>query len=484
MKKLFCFLPIVIALMLAACSTTDEVEVPVTADQIVFRPMITTSTRGTVIDATNFREFFVKASPVSGVPADYVAWQDYVKSTDGTVWNTYSDAAGTTSDRHLWPASGTLKFEAYAPSNLVDNYKVKEFPADQEDVIVAYEEGSKAVNAATGIPLYFRHTMSQIVVQATNMDTENYEVKVLGVKIVNLNSKCTLTHPSSSTGSNFSWTTYTPWPTASLSAPNSYMNKAGGAPTASSATISNASQAITLNGTATDITFGNGPMLLLPQQLVAADLTDVSTIGTYLSVLLQIKTKQIIYDANNSIRFNADEVIYPRPKTAASMDYLADPDAAAAAVGGFGFAAVPINTKLEPGYKYTYTLNFFAPNGGGCGMVDPNPANPDDRYKYNNGTSISIIDSDDAHFPATGVNDPDVDLNPGIRNPTDPTKPYDPTNNQPYNESTPGYYNGTTTVAPTDNLKPGDEIVSSDRPIYFTVTVEDWQNTTGGSIDM
>lgn len=482
MKKLFHLLPVAIVMVLAACSSSDEATEPVTSDQIVFRPMITTSTRGTVVDATNFREFFVKVSPVSGVPTDYVSWQDYVISTDGTVWNTYSDAAGTTSDRRLWPATGTLKFEAYAPTDLVDNYKVKEFPVNQEDVVVAYEEGSKAVNAATGIPLYFRHTMSQIVVQATNMDTENYEVKVLGVKLVNLNSKGVLTHPSSSTGANFSWTSYTPWATANLSTPNSYMNKAGGEPTAATATTSNASQAITLNGTATDITFGNGPMLMLPQQLVAADLTDIYTTGTYLSVLLQIKTKQVIYNSNSTIRFDANEVIYPRPKTAESMDYL--PAASATAVGGFGFAAVPINTKLEPGYKYIYTLNFFAPNGGGCGMVDPNPTNPDDRYKYNDGTSISIIDSDNANFPSSTVYDPDVDLNPGVRNPTDPAKPYHPTTNAAYNETNAGYYDGIDKVAPTDNLKPGDEIVDSDRPIYFTVTVQDWENNTSGNINM
>ena len=458
MRKRCYMLPIA-ALLLTACTSSEDIsgnQEPMSQDYIMLRPMTTGATRGVVTTATNFREFFVKATAGADVPTTYETFQDYVKSTDGTVWNTYADAAGTTADRRLWPETGTLNFDAFAPSNLVDAYTVKDFPANQEDVMVAYETGSKAANLVTGVPLYFRHVMSQISVLATNMDTENYEVKVLGVKLVNLNSKGTLTHPAASTGSSFSWDNYTPW--SSLNTLNSYMNKAGGAPTATSITTSKVSQAITLNGTATDITFGNGPMLVLPQTLTAADLTNVNTTGAYLAVLVQIKTKQTIYEADHTtIRFQANEVIYPRPKTAASMAYLADPVASAAAVGSFGFAAVPINTVLKPGNKYTYTINFFAPSGGGCGWVDPMPSNPDVQH-------------------LSSASDPDVDLNPGVRNPTDPTQAYNPTSNQAYNATNPAYYDGTTNVAPTDNLLPGAEIVNSDRPIYFTVDVDSWAN--------
>ena len=443
-----CYMLSIAALLLAACSSNEDLtenQEPMSQDYIMLRPMTTGTTRGIVTTPVNFREFKVNATAGPGVPSTYETFQVYVKSIDGTVWNTYADAAGTTADRRLWPEAGTLNFDAFAPSDLVDAYTVKDYPANQEDVMVAYETGSKAANLVTGVPLYFRHVMSQISVLATNMDTENYEVKVLGVKLVNLNGKGTLTHPAASTGSSFSWDNFTPW--SSLNTLNSYMNKAGGAPTATSITTSRVSQAITLNGTAIDITFGNGPMLVLPQTLTAADLTNVNTTGAYLAVLVQIKTKQTIYEADHTtIRFQANEVIYPRPKTAASMAYLADPAASAAAVGSFGFAAVPINTALKPGNKYTYTINFFAPSGGGCGWVDPMPSNPD------------------------------VDLNPGVRNPTDPTQAYNPTSNQAYNATNPTYYDGTTNVAPTDNLLPGAEIVNSDRPIYFTVEVDNWAN--------
>lgn len=463
-----CYMLSIAALLLAACSSSEDTTLnqePLSQDYIMLRPMTTGTTRGVVTTATNFREFKVKATAGDGVPGDYQTFTDWVKSTDGTVWNMYADAEGTTPDRRLWPATGTLNFDAYAPSNLTDAYTVKNFPANQEDVMVAYETGSKAANLVTGVPLYFRHVMSQISILATNMDTENYEVKVLGVKLVNLKGSGQLTHPSSSTGSAFSWDNYTPWATASLNTPNSYMNKAGGAPSVSSITTSRASQAITLDGSAIDITFGNGPMLVLPQQLTAADLTDVATTDAYLSVLVQIKTKQTIYEADHTtIRFQANEVIYPRQKTATSLSYLPDPTASAAAVGSFGFAAIPINTLLKPGYKYTYTINFFAPNGGGCGWVDPMPTNPDV-----------------AHLASAA--DPDVDLNPGVRNPTDPTKPYDKSGstsasyNPEYNITNTAYYDGTTHVAPTDNLAPGAEIVNSDRPIYFTVEVDSWTNS-------
>ena len=96
--------------------------------------------------------------------------------------------------------------------------------------------------------------------------------------------------------------------------------------------------------------------------------------------------------------------------------------------------------------------------------MDPMPTNPDV-----------------AHLASAA--DPDVDLNPGVRNPTDPTKPYDksdPTSasyNPEYNITNMTYYDGTTHVAPTDNLAPGAEIVNSDRPIYFTVEVDSWTNS-------
>ena len=320
-----CYMLSIAALLLAACSSSEDTTLnqePLSQDYIMLRPMTTGTTRGVVTTATNFREFKVKATA----------------------------GAGTTPDRRLWPATGTLNFDAYAPSNLTDAYTVKNFPANQEDVMVAYETGSKAANLVTGVPLYFRHVMSQISILATNMDTENYEVKVLGVKLVNLKGSGQLTHPSSSTGSAFSWDNYTPWAAESLNTPNS--------------TTSRASQAITLDGSAIDITFGNGPMLVLPQQLTAADLTNVATTDAYLSVLVQIKTKQTIYEADHTtIRFQANEVIYPRQKTATSLSYLPDPTASAAAVGSFGFAAIPINTLLKPGYKYTYTINFFVVDG-------------------------------------------------------------------------------------------------------------------------
>ena len=197
MRKRCYMLPIA-ALLLASCSSSEDIagnQEPMSQDYIMLRPMTTGATRGTVITATNFREFFVRTSAVPSetdpVPDGFTTYTNYVKSNDGTVWNTYSDAAGTTSDRRLWPKTGSLQFSAHSPIDLVDHYSVKDFPADQEDVMVAYEIGSKALNGITGVPLYFRHVMSQIAIQATNMDTENYEVKVLGVKLVNLNGKGT-----------------------------------------------------------------------------------------------------------------------------------------------------------------------------------------------------------------------------------------------------------------------------------------------------
>ena len=72
-----------------------------------------------------------------------------------------------------------------------------------------------------------------------------------------------------------------------------------------------------------------------------------------------------------------------------------------------------IDTKWEPGKRYVYTLEFFGQNGGG-GKYDPDPTNPDPDPEK----------------------DKDIDKDP-----------------EPDKEG-------------------GDPIL--DKPIFFTVTVDDW----------
>ena len=62
-----CYMLSIAALLLAACSSSEDTTLnqePLSQDYIMLRPMTTGATRGTVITATNFREFFVRTSAV------------------------------------------------------------------------------------------------------------------------------------------------------------------------------------------------------------------------------------------------------------------------------------------------------------------------------------------------------------------------------------------------------------------------------------
>ena len=86
-----CYMLSIAALLLAACSSSEDTTLnqePLSQDYIMLRPMTTGTTRGVVTTATNFREFYVKTSAVSGTPTDFVQYDNIVKSTDGTVWTT------------------------------------------------------------------------------------------------------------------------------------------------------------------------------------------------------------------------------------------------------------------------------------------------------------------------------------------------------------------------------------------------------------
>ena len=230
MSKKYFFL-LMAAYLMAACSSGKEetvqqesVQQLTDADFISYRPMVTNgTTRSVPTTSANFREFFVKVTAGSPAPSPgaFSAFNQTVTSPDGTTWFAYDENGA----RRMWPEDGTLVFEAKAPLTLNDNFEVAQYPKDQVDAMLAYETGSKAVNSATGVPLYFRHILSQVTIRACNLNTNDYEVKVLGAKLVNVKSKGTLTHPTASTGSGFSWDSYNPWGDT----PNtlaSYMNAA------------------------------------------------------------------------------------------------------------------------------------------------------------------------------------------------------------------------------------------------------------------
>ena len=204
--------------------------------------------------------------------------------------------------------------------------------ADQQDFVVAYSTGTKAANMASGVALNFRHALSQVKVKATNKSTAGLKINVKGVKVTNVKASGDFSYPAAVTsGNNAATLDFALWNTGSASK--------------TAYTIGGASEtAVALSATAADIMFSGSSWMLVPQQLVAWNLTSDKTnsnANAYIGVYLQI------LDANNG-------QLYP------------------ATAGQYAYANVPIDTKWEPGKTYTYTLNFLDEAAGGGAGVDDN----------------------------------------------------------------------------------------------------------------
>ena len=355
---------------LVSCSDDDKME---TNDDVIrFDTSIggvnTQNTRS-AITTDNFKKFNVTAL---GDASAYFQDLEVAKQADGA-WETATPK--------YWP-SYPLKFYGYAPQSLKDratitttSQKITGFtPAsmvkDQEDVITAYVLANRNSASGTAV-LDFKHALSQIEVLAKNGSPDLYTVEVLGVKLGQIPSTADLTFQTANDG-------YPTWSTADGNA--NYMLKG--------------STKLTLDRQARSIMFGTNTFLMIPQELTPWSANSSNNGGAYISVLCRIKDQ-------------LGNLLYPSVATK------------------YGFAALPIKQTWTTGHKYTYTIAFFT-NGGGAGLIDPNPLNPEDP------------------------NDPDVDPNPG------------------------GSGKG-----------PGDQVVpDSEIPITVTVNITDWLSGPDDQIDI
>lgn len=288
-------------------------------------------TRGSITTET-FNAFNVSAL---GNAAAYFQNLGVTKQSDGS-WQTVSTK--------YWP-SYPLSFYAYAPASLqaqasisttsqrITDFKPAAKAKDQLDVITAYVLANQNSNGGTAV-LDFKHALSQIEVLAKNGAPDKYTVTVLGVKIGQIPSTADLIFQTANDG-------YPTWSTA----------------TGNESYIIKGTTSLTLDGTARSIMFGTDNFLMIPQTLTAWSGTATNNGGAYLSVLCRI----------------TDEL--------GNLIYPSDP-------AKYGFAALPVSQTWTPGHKVTYTISFFT-NGGGAGLIDPDPTNPEDPT------------------------DPDVDTNPG-----------------------------------------------------------------------
>lgn len=325
------------ATALASCTNDDLVEVN-QGEGIAFRASLDKAlTRGTTTNLQNLNAFNVTAFG-QGEANNY--FTDMPVTKEGDSWKPAST--------YYWPGFD-LKFFAYAPQDLknvsinknaqtITDFAPDQTVARQKDLLVSYNTGNKKDNEAKGVAMNFKHALSQIEVQA-KCSNEKIKIEVIGLKMVNAAAKANFTFPNAETNTAYKleqsqWRDWT-----KDNHDKAYMIKDKG-------------NKVTLTKDAQSLMFGEGGMMLIPQQLTAWDGT-ASTTGAYLSVLCRI------YSLDNG----NETLLYPRPVVGDNKD------------GKYAFSAVAINTNWEPGKKYIYTLNFCGENGG-AGEIDPNPTNP------------------------------------------------------------------------------------------------------------
>lgn len=482
MKKSLFILPVA-ALAMAACSsdtvTNDAQRVQLgNADQLTIVPAVQGSTtRATSMTTSTLPSFNINIEgKFQKGEEDATLWGNGVQTITrtGSSWNF------PTGVQYWWADKSTnAKFTAWAPIGLTENNATAEGAivtvddniANQVDVLAAYNEGIRE-DFTTGVPMNFQHVMSQIVVKALNKNPNDIEVKVAGMKLMNIKNSGTLALPTKSTAKGeFSWDDYTPW--SSLGGSAAYKNGATESITVSSGET-------TLTASAKDLA---DPMLLMPQQLEAQALDATSNLTkNYLAVLVKITTKKqygyrdpaghyykgdpsnnenaIPFTAkrnstdteNNTYTakelkalengtiptynsgdteegavtnnwgsittiYKATEVLYPREGFGTTSDKYA-------------YVGVALDTEWKPGYKYVYTLN-FSKDGVGKSIADQ----PADAAAYNNDH---------------------------------------PTYNFPYGKN---YETGEADV-------PGEDIVDNPTQLFFTVTVDEWTNADAIGQDM
>lgn len=314
------------AAMFAACTSETDVQNVSPKDAISFNTTLKGVTR-TVYTNETFDKFKVVALKSTDGTKEF---EDDVVKVSASKW--------ATTDIHSWPTDGAeLSFFAYAPTDLIENvetaitkdsqkltgFSPKKTLADQQDIVTAFNKGTKAANQ-NGVDLKFRHALTQIEILATNEDVLRYKVEVLGSKLVRVKKEGTMTFSKDANAAS-SWTVE--------DGTDSYGDKLPAA--------------ITLDATPQRVMTDGNNWMMLPQQLEAWDKADNG--GAYIAVLLRISK------ADGS-------PIYPTKKENAVS-------------AKFAYAAIPVNTNWQLGHKYTYTLKFFG-SGGGAGVVADELYNP------------------------------------------------------------------------------------------------------------
>lgn len=343
MKKTLLF---ALAALAAVSCSKDETTQTNIGSAIGFRASVGKSTRANATTLSNMNTFYVTAL---GNGAPYFTNMEVTSSDQGQSWET--------AQTYYWPSYPLEFFASNMRTNMVVNPEVQQI-ADfqphllsapvgeagyeaQHDLVVAYNTGNRADNESSGVALNFKHILSQIEIHAKNSDA-GHKVEVLGVRLCHMGTTGTFTLDPKAVTTPDLEIPQDMWEITGRLTQNYLLRSSIGA---TPKELTSEAQSIMPN---------DDNFMVIPQTTTAWT-GGAAADGTYISVLCRIY----------SVSGDAETLLYPEP--------TANDDKA----GVYAFAAVPVALDLQPGYKYTYTLEFFGTNGGG-GEVDPDPSTQPD----------------------------------------------------------------------------------------------------------
>ena len=370
------------ALALTSCNQ-DEVK-QVNQDAVTFSVVAENASRGTVITTESIDAFNVTAylqEKYTGPEGEYTA-NGTVFMDDMTV-SKAEDGTWTPAVTKFWPTSGTVNFYSYAPLSIQSgvkfdktsqtiDYAVPTACEEQVDVLYALNTGLSKANKNVGVN--FRHALSQVLFRA-KCTKEDLKVYIQGVRVANVKNAGTLTMPTIATtfqyasdpvtSPSISWDTETNSPvegepvnrdTETDNTWGKWADNANTVLTSYAAAVSALSETAMTSSEVT-LTANAQPLLLLPQQLAPAKVTD-----NYMSF------KEQAFFAINckimSVEDGQEIQLWP----------------AADDADGFAEVAIPVSSPdkvdngdgtytyfWKQGKKYVYTFVF----GEGAGYIAP-----------------------------------------------------------------------------------------------------------------
>ncbi len=404
-KLIFPFLSL--ALLASSCSQ-EELErtgINDTDGRIEFRMSLPEITRATEITTALLDEFSVSSlTEKEGSTSLYFLEKTFIRNTETNLY--YSN------DKEcIWPNNNDmLRFYAYYPvSDEIStedgtnvDVKIASDIAAQVDYVTAIGKGNLWENEETPITLKFRHQLSRIMLKAWG-NSPSYDIEIAGVRMGGIGTEGVFSFNQDpeldETDALGTWESIS-------NGSVEYIYREGDTLVALSRGASSPSasdKAVSILGSQVGSGYDNSAMVI-PSEYGSWDFKENAANGKdnaegmYFAVLMRV---------TDATSYNPGNLVYPYTDNEEGMEVIClavdkgdgksvkarvytdgesyfsdeectrryDPQANNAEVKTFGWAALPVAAKWEPGLEYTYTLNYT--NGVGLRIpTDPQPGKP------------------------------------------------------------------------------------------------------------